>query len=119
MGGLPGDRTDVGALEALLARIGSCALDELTGVVDVVHPHYQAPMLPDETIPIMVERQVSFHRRVTRALGPPAVRLIPAGRDDAAIRLPEILLDFSSFYVNTVVNQFGHAVNDQKRPGQR
>lgn len=82
---------DVGALEALLARLETCPAGEIAGHGAAVRALYRAPLLPDESLPLVMERRAMLHRRVQRGLNQAADRLAGAGFVDAAAGLREPL----------------------------
>ena len=86
--------TDVGALEALLMRLEACPAGEIASHASVIRALYRAPLLPDEPLPIVMERRAVLHRRVQRGLGEAADRLARAGLTEAASRLREPLPGF-------------------------
>ncbi|MDO9501158.1 hypothetical protein [Falsiroseomonas sp.] len=83
--------TDVGALEALLARLETCPTGEVSAYGAAILALYRAPLLPDESLPVVMERRAMLHRRVQRGLGQAADRLTRAGLADSAARLREPL----------------------------
>jgi hypothetical protein len=83
--------TDVGALEALLTRLEACPAGEIAKHGSAIRALYRAPLLPDEPLPIVMERRAMLHRRVQRGLGAAADRLARAGLGEAAARLREPL----------------------------
>ena len=86
--------TDVGALEALLARLEACPTDDIASLGLATRALYRAPLLPDEPLPIVMERRTMLHRRVQRGLGEAADRLARAGLGETAARLREPLPGF-------------------------
>jgi hypothetical protein len=83
--------TDVGALEALLTRLETGQTGEIVGHGAAVRALYRAPLLPDEALPLVMERRAMLHRRVQRGLGQAADRLVRAGLGEAAALLREPL----------------------------
>ncbi|WP_137128347.1 winged helix-turn-helix domain-containing protein [Roseomonas sp. HF4] len=83
--------TDVGALEALLARLETCPTGEIVGHGAAIRALYRAPLLPDEALPLVMERRAMLHRRVQRSLDLAAERLARTGLGEAVARLREPL----------------------------
>jgi hypothetical protein len=83
--------TDVDALEVLLARLETCPTGEIAGHGATIRKVYRAALLPDEVLPLIMERRAMLHRRVQRGLAQAADRLARAGLDEDAARLREPL----------------------------
>lgn len=83
--------TDVGALEVLLARLETCPTGEIAAHGATIRKVYRAALLPDEVLPLIVERRAMLHRRVQRGLAQAADRLARTGLDEDAARLREPL----------------------------
>jgi hypothetical protein len=77
---------DVKALERLLGEIESAPTPALPALSDALRRRYTAPLLPDDTSPVIAARRVALHRQVQRVGQRFVARLAAESLDPSALR---------------------------------